>query len=219
MKNKKIIETIIAVVSVFLLEFGLICFNKYILMSLPLAARMIFMIVMYWIIALVPIIFCVKNKEKLACLGFSKDKILKQVLIGVVIGCIMSIFITLIPILIFGKENTYSSYNFKYIWQYLYQFIYLLVGVALTEEFIFRGYLLKNIKDICKNSIVPIIITSFLFGLFHIFNGNIVQVVMTSFIGVIFVICREKIKDCSLLSLIIAHGLYDWLIVLFTAIL
>lgn len=219
MKNKKIIETIIAVVSVFLLEFGLICFNKYILMSLPLAARMIFMIVMYWIIALVPIIFCVKNKEKLACLGFSKDKILKQVLIGVVIGCIMSIFITLIPILIFEKENTYSSYNFKYIWQYLYQFIYLLVGVALTEEFIFRGYLLKNIKDICKNSIVPIIITSFLFGLFHIFNGNIVQVVMTSFIGAIFVICREKIKDCSLLSLIIAHGLYDWLIVLFTAIL
>ena len=219
MKNKKIIETIIAVVSVFLLEFGLICFNKYVLMSLPLAARMIFMIVMYWIIALVPIIFCVKNKEKLACLGFSKDKILKQVLIGVVIGCIMSIFITLIPILIFGKENTYSSYNFKYIWQYLYQFIYLLVGVALTEEFIFRGYLLKNIKDICKNSIVPIIITSFLFGLFHIFNGNIVQVVMTSFIGAIFVICREKIKDCSLLSLIIAHGLYDWLIVLFTAIL
>ena len=188
-------------------------------MSLPLAARMIFMIVMYWIIALVPIIFCVKNKEKLACLGFSKDKILKQVLIGVVIGCIMSIFITLIPILIFGKENTYSSYNFKYIWQYLYQFIYLSVGVALTEEFIFRGYLLKNIKDICKNSIVPIIITSFLFGLFHIFNGNIVQVVMTSFIGAIFVICREKIKDCSLLSLIIAHGLYDWLIVLFTAIL
>jgi len=219
MKNKKIIETIIAVVSVFLLEFGLICFNKYVLMSLPLAARMIFMIVMYWIIALVPIIFCVKNKEKLACLGFSKDKILKQVLIGVVIGCIMSIFITLIPILIFGKENTYSSYNFKYIWQYLYQFIYLLVGVALTEEFIFRGYLLKNIKDICKNSIVPIIITSFLFGLFHIFNGNIVQVMMTSFIGAIFVICREKIKDCSLLSLIIAHGLYDWLIVLFTAIL
>ena len=219
MKNKKIIETIIAVVSVFLLEFGLICFNKYVLMSLPLAARMIFMIVMYWIIALVPIIFCVKNKEKIACLGFSKDKILKQVLIGVVIGCIMSIFITLIPILIFGKENTYSSYNFKYIWQYLYQFIYLLVGVALTEEFIFRGYLLKNIKDICKNSIVPIIITSFLFGLFHIFNGNIVQVVMTSFIGAIFVICREKIKDCSLLSLIIAHGLYDWLIVLFTAIL
>jgi len=219
MKNKKIIETIIAVVSVFLLEFGLICFNKYVLMSLSLAARMIFVIVMYWIIALVPIIFCVKNKEKLACLGFSKDKILKQVLIGVVIGCVMSIFITLIPILIFGKENTYSSYNFKYIWQYLYQFIYLLVGVALTEEFIFRGYLLKNIKDICKNSIVPIIITSFLFGLFHIFNGNIVQVVTTSFIGAIFVICREKIKDCSLLSLIIAHGLYDWLIVLFTAIL
>lgn len=219
MKNKKLIEIIVAVIGVFLMEYGLICFNQYVLMSLPLAARMILMIIMYWIIALVPIIFCVKNKEKLSDIGFRKEKILKQVLIGTGIACVMSIFFTLIPMFIFGKENTYSSSKFKYIWQYVYQFIYLVAGVALTEEFVFRGYLLKNMKDICKNSIVPIITTSLLFGLFHIFNGNIVQVVMTSFIGLIFVICREKIKDCSLLSLVIAHGIYDWLIVLFTAII
>jgi len=97
--------------------------------------------------------------------------------------------------------------------------IYLTAGVALTEEFIFRGYLLNNIKKISNNSIIPIIITSLLFGLFHIFSGNVVQIIITSFIGLILVVCKEKIKECSLLSLIIAHGLYDWLIVLFTAIL
>lgn len=220
MKNKKIvIEMIISIIGVFLLEYGLICFNKYVLMSLPLVARMILMIAMYWIVALVPIIFYIKNKNKLNDLGFKKDKILRQIFIGIVIACIMSIFITLIPILIFGKENTYSSYNFKYVWQYVYQFIYLTAGVALTEEFIFRGYLLNNIKKISNNSIIPIIITSLLFGLFHIFSGNVVQIIITSFIGLILVVCKEKIKECSLLSLIIAHGLYDWLIVLFTAIL
>ena len=220
MKSKKIIiEMIVSIIGVFLFEFGLICFNRYLLMSLPLAVRMILMIVMYLLIALVPAIFCIKNKEKLSDLGFSKDNILKQILIGIGIGCIMSVFITLIPILIFGKENTYSSSNYKYIWQYVYQFVYLTASVALTEEFIFRGYLLNKLKAISKNKVIPIIITSILFGLFHILNGNIIQVFMTTFIGLILVICKEKIKNCSLLSLIIAHGLYDWLIVLLTAIL
>ena len=131
----------------------------------------------------------------------------------------MSIFITLIPILIFGKENTYSSSNYKYIWQYVYQFVYLTASVALTEEFIFRGYLLNEFKKLSKNSIIPIIITSVLFGLFHIFQGSIIQVIITTVIGLILALCKEKIKDCSLLSLIIAHGVYDWLIVLLTAIL
>ena len=219
-KNKKIVfEIIMSVVSVFILEYGLICFNKYILMNLPLITRMILVPIMYWLIAIVPVIICIKNKSKLTEIGYSKNKILKQIIIGIVIAFIMSLLFTLIPILIFGKENTYTGYNFKYIWQYIYQFVYLIFGVSLTEEFIFRGYLLNNFKKINNNQIVPIIITSLLFGLFHIFNGNIVQVIVTSFIGLIFVLCKEKIEDCSLISIIIAHGIYDWLIVLLTAIL
>jgi hypothetical protein len=220
MKNKKnITEIIISIIGVFLFEYGLICFNRYILMSFPLIMRLLLMIVMYWLIALVPIIICIKNKYKLSSLGFNKNKISKQIIIGFVIATIMSLFLTLILVLIFGKENIHSSLNYKYIWQYAYQFIYFTIGVALTEEFIFRGYFLKNIKDISKNSIIPIIITSLLFGLFHIFNGNIIQVIMSSFIGLILALCKEKIKDCSLLSLVIAHGTYDWLMVLFAAIL
>ena len=219
-KNKKIVfEIIISVISIVILEYGLICFNKYIFMILPLISRMILAPIMYWIIAIVPVIFCIKNKKKLTDIGFSKNKILKQIIVGIVIAFIMSLLFTLIPILIFGKENTYTGYNFKYIWQYIYQFIYLIFGVSLTEEFIFRGYLLNNFKKINNNQVVPIIITSLLFGLFHIFNGNIVQVIVTSFIGLIFALCKEKIKNCSLLSIIIAHGIYDWLIVLLTAIL
>lgn len=220
MKNKKtIIEIIVTIFSVFALEYGLIFFNRYILMNLPLIARMILMIIMYWLIAIVPIMICIKNKNKLIDIGFNKNKILKQIIVGIVIALIMSLLFTFIPILIFGKENTYTGYNYKYIWQYVYQFFYLIVGVSLTEEFIFRGYLLNNLKKINNNKIIPIIVTSLLFGLFHIFSGGIIQVFITSLIGLIFAICKEKVKDCSLLSIIIAHGIYDWLIVLLTAIL
>ena len=219
-KNKKIVfEIIISVISIFILVYGLICFNKYILMNLPLIARMILAPIMYWFVAIVPITICIKNKNKLTDIGFSKNKILKQIIVGIIIAFIMSFIFTLIPILIFGKENTYTGYNFKYIWQYIYQFVYLIFGVSLTEELIFRGYLLNSFKKINNNQVVPIIITSLLFGLFHIFNGNVAQVIWTSFIGLIFALCKEKIKNCSLLSIIIAHGIYDWLIVLLTAIL
>nr|MCR5147098.1 hypothetical protein [Clostridia bacterium] len=121
MKNKKIIiEMIVSIIGVFLLGCGLICFNKYVVLSnLPLIVRMIITIIKHWMVALVPIIFCIKNKYKLIDLGFNKNKILKQVLIGITIACIMSIVMTLIPILIFGKENIYLSSNFKYAWQYI----------------------------------------------------------------------------------------------------
>ena len=64
-----------------------------------------------------------------------------------------------------------------------------------------------------------IIISSLLFGLFHIFNGNIIQVFVTALIGFLYCIFREKIKGCTLLSLIITHGVYDALTVLWVFIL
>jgi len=64
-----------------------------------------------------------------------------------------------------------------------------------------------------------IIISSLLFGLFHIFNGNIIQIFVTAFIGFLYCVFREKIKGCTLLSLIIAHGVYDAMIVLWVSIL
>ena len=204
---KKYIEIIISIIAVFLTLYGVRMFNQYILMSLPLFLRMILMIITYLIIGLVPFIFCIKNKTKV---GFKKENLLKQIIIGIVIALLMNIFITIIPILIFGKENLYTGSNYKYLWQFIYYFIYCVFAVSLTEEFIFRGYILERLKP--NKKIIPILISSILFGLFHIFTGNIAQIFITTFIGLILSISKEKIKDCTLLSLIIAHGIYDFLI-------
>ena len=42
---------------------------------------------------------------------------------------------------------------------------------------------------------------------------------MTAFIGLVYCIFREKIKECTLLSSIIVHGVYDAMIVLWVSIL
>lgn len=55
---------------------------------------------------------------------------------------------------------------------------FILVGIAVillpiqtsTEEILFRGYLVQGLSHIFKNGIVPLIITSLLFGLVHMSN-------------------------------------------------
>lgn len=218
-KKKIIIEIIISVVGIFLCNFGVLMFNGNLMNSFPLIVKMILMIVMYWLIALVPIIFCVKNKYKFKDFGFSTNKVLKQVLLGIISSLVMSFIFVVIPILIFGKENTYVVSGYNEIWKYIFMLVYYIVSVGLVEEFCFRGYLLNELKKISKNNAIPIIVTSVLFGFLHIFVGNIIQVIITSFMGLILVLCKEKIKDYSLLSLIIAHGIYDWSIIIIAQML
>ncbi|MDD2447710.1 MAG: CPBP family intramembrane metalloprotease [Tissierellia bacterium] len=75
-------------------------------------------------------------------------------------------------------------------WKLVYQFIYGILGVALAEELVFRGYIFHKLLEIRNSRLFAIIISSLLFGLFHIFNGNIIQVFMTAFLGFLFCIFR-----------------------------
>ena len=92
-------------------------------------------------------------------------------------------------------------------------------AVGFAEEFVFRGYIYKKILNISGKETAAVIVSSVLFGLFHIFRGSIVQVITTAFIGAFFCLCRAKIKGCTIVSLIIAHGIYDALITVWTAVL
>ncbi len=77
---------------------------------------------------------------------------------------------------------------------------------------IFRGFLYSKIEKISSPA-AAVILSSVMFGIFHIFSGSIVQVIVTALLGVMFCLCRSKIKHFSTLSVIIAHGVYDALIV------
>ena len=88
-----------------------------------------------------------------------------------------------------------------------------------VEEFVFRGFIFEKIKCVAGKDIIAVIISSVFFGVFHFFGGNLVQMVMTACIGAFFCFCRVKIKNCSTLSLIIGHGVYDALITVFASAL
>lgn len=216
--KSSLIQLFIAICGTFVVVFGLFMFNCYLLMSFSLRLRLILMIVTQWILFLVPAILMIVYKEKLSSMGFKKEEIPLQIGIGVLLAISMSLILTIFPIL-FGFKDMVGNASYTQTWQFVYEFIYRILGVALVEELVFRGYIFHKLLEIKDSKWFAIIISSLLFGLFHIFNGNIIQIFMTAFIGLIYCIFREKIKGCTLLSLIIAHGVYDAMIVLWVSIL
>ena len=213
-----VVQLLIAIFGTFVSVFGIFMFNQHLLMSFSQPLRMILIIITQWLLFLVPGILMIVNKEKLSDIGFRKEKIALQIAIGVLIAVSMSLVLTVFPIIL-GFKDMVGNTVYTQTWKFVYQFIYAIFGVALAEELIFRGYIFNKLLEIKNSKWFAIIISSLLFGLFHIFNGNIIQVFMTAFLGLLFCIFREKIKGCTLLSLIIAHGVYDAMIVLWVSIL
>lgn len=217
-KKKELVSLIIGFAGAFLGLYGVISFNRFVLMSLPLGLRMAAMIVTYWLIVLVPVIVMLVRKDNLADY-WNNDRIGYQILTGVLIGTAMSLVLTLVPHLAGFGEYVDGGKRYTYLWQFAYEFLYCISAVGLAEELVFRGFIYNKIKKISGNDIAAIIGSSVLFGIFHLFGGNIVQMIMTAFIGAFFCLCKLKIKNCSLLSLIIAHGIYDALITVWASVL
>jgi len=217
-KKKELFLLILAVCGVFVTLFCVVLFNNYLLMTLPLPLRAVLMVATQWLLFLVPGFLMLARKERMQDFGFTKNALGKQIMIGLSIAFVMSVFLTVIPILL-GFQQMVGSTNYTRAWQFAYEFLYKICGVALVEELIFRGYIFNKLMIIKNNKCLAIIVSSILFGLFHVFNGNLMQILITALIGVIYCLCREKIKNCTILSLIVAHGIYGALIILCVGLL
>ncbi len=211
-RKKIIIQIVIAIIGVGVGLLGVNAFNQCVLMNLSLVWRMVVMVVTYLPIALVPFCIAIFNKDRWSDYGFSKDKIGYQVLIGLVIALCMSFVFTVIPHLAGKSDWVDNQHQYQYMWQFIYDFVYFVFSIALVEEFVFRGFFYTKMETLFGSSIGAIVGSSIMFGLFHFLSGNIVQILLTGIIGAIFCVCRVRIKNCTLLSLIITHGVYDALI-------
>ncbi len=213
MKKKNLwLEMVIGISWSILAMWGVICFNSYILMNLPILSRMVLSIVLYMCMSVGPLLVMILMGDTPADYLFSGEKIGKQILIGIGIGIVMSLILTL-PLFLTGHgEWSDNGHHYKFLWQFMYEIVYCIVAVAFTEEFIFRGFLYQKLNAIFNSQVVAILISSVAFGLFHFFGGSLMQVFMTGLFGLALCLVRCKVKHCTTLSLIIGHGLYDFLI-------
>lgn len=108
------------------------------------------------------------NKEQFIELGFQIKNRLKDFLAGFFIG--LTIMFLGYSLLIYFEEITFISVNFDS--KELIKSILLFTIVAIGEEILFRGYILKNLMS-SFNNFLALISSSILFSLIHAFNPNI----------------------------------------------
>ncbi|MBQ9009748.1 MAG: CPBP family intramembrane metalloprotease [Clostridia bacterium] len=194
-----------------------IWFNRHVLMSLPLTGRMLSMIVSYWLIAAVPLILMRHVRPEM--LGFSGERPGLQCAIGIGGGMLVATLYILVPCCLGLGALVDNGCRYTRFWQFAFELVYCIVAVGAVEEIVFRGFLYLQIRDIFRSERMAILGSSVLFGFFHIFHGNAVQVLMTTLLGILFCLLRQKVKHCTLLSLILLHGVYDFMISLCSSLL
>jgi uncharacterized protein len=86
-------------------------------------------------------------------------------------------------------------------------FIALTAGV--TEELIFRGYLLTRLSQLFKNNAVAILLSSLLFALLHYKYGSYRELIFTFLIGALFSVYYLEYRNIK--ALIVVHFLIDFI--------
>jgi membrane protease YdiL (CAAX protease family) len=108
------------------------------------------------------------ERIKFVSLGFQTKNRLTDFVIGIVLGLL--IMVLGYVILIFFNEIEFKNMIFKPL--LILKSIVLFFIVSLTEEALFRGFVLRNLT-ISFNKYVALILSSVLFSLMHSFNPNI----------------------------------------------
>lgn len=166
-------------------------------------------------LVLIPLVLMLRAKVDLYEYGITEQHLPRQIGIGILIGLGMGCVLSLLPMALGLKQLVYTGTGYQSTGEALGQLIYYIFVIGVVEEFIFRGFAYHHLKELCLSDLTPIVISSLLFGLYHL---NILQLLTTGLIGAFFCVCRERIPSCTLLSLAIAHGLHDWLIRVFASI-
>ena len=195
-------KSIVQVTSALLIMMGIIQFTMTIKSVAPNVPAEILQNGAYVLMVLGTLAFIALSKKSLRDVGLFRVHFVRQLIVGGVIGGILLVVC-----------GAFTGWRFFTNGCSLYIVISQLL-VAFAEELFFRGYLLEMMKDVARTSERAVIISAFLFGLWHYpISHNIGLVIITFFLGAIYGTLRtlfEKTeKEIGIVSLSIAHWLFN----------
>lgn len=159
--------------------------------------------------AAVIVLYVVKiEKKPIAYVGLKKlaiSDIPKGLLLGVCMFAVQQIPLLLMRVdySVFAKEPDWGNI--------MIMSLYCFFCVGLTEELIFRGFILQKSQELSNRKVIIVAINCLLFYAFHwppvrfVFGEFFNITVNTLFLCIYF----YKSKNKSIVPLMIAHGFYD----------
>ena len=216
------------IVTVFVTNIGVLgifCFFMFLYPPfvspyVPSIVNIILFPIGWWYFLLIPsILFMLRDKEKPRDIGFTKEKLLRQILLGIALAIgLLVVFSIGIPWLLGLVEWHWRGAD-----QIDVGFIFLSLAfntfaVALVEEIIYRGHMFKKLQDINKAPWFAVSISAVAFGALHIPSFVIVgqpllpasgwfYVLMATLAGAVYGLCRAK--RATMITLIVSHGIYN----------
>lgn len=198
----KRVKSIVQVTSALLIMTGIIHATMTIKSVAPNVPAEILQNGAYVLMVLGTLVFIALSKKSLRDVGLFRLHLVRQLIVGGVIGGILLVVC-----------GAFTGWRFFANGCSLYIVLSQLL-VAFAEELFFRGYLLEMMKVVARTSERAVIISAFLFGLWHYpISHNIGLVIITFFLGAIYGTLRtlfEKTeKEIGIVSLSIAHWLFN----------
>lgn len=177
--------------------------------------KMILKPVFYLLLLGVPLVLCRILKNPIGSLGYHRDSILKQVGVGVALFAVLAVLLTGVVLALGDHRNMLLGAKKSGLTIIVYNLFYDLFIVGIGEETLFRGYFLERFRTLTGSGAAAVALSALLFGIWHYPGGqDVLQVLLTAVLGAFWGLARIKIKDCSTLSVGIAHGLYDSYLIL-----
>ncbi|MDR2202126.1 MAG: CPBP family intramembrane metalloprotease [Clostridiales bacterium] len=162
---------------------------------------------------------CRAEKKSVKDLGFCRRNPHIQILIGIGLAVGLSFIIGALPILIGGPGASLIGGKQTNAANIVYSIATDLIFVGTVEELIFRGFIQTRISGLTNRKWIGVLTAAALFGFWHIVNGSWIQVPFTFLIGCAFGFCRAYLKNCTTASVMLAHGLYDSLLIVIAIVL
>ncbi|MFH1827242.1 MAG: CPBP family intramembrane glutamic endopeptidase [bacterium] len=120
------------------------------------------------IVFIIPIYFFIKKVEKakfFKSLGFSSKNIIKEMLIGLIVGLVFLSILYYGYISRGGQSLDYKKFSDV---PYLLGIIFLSFATSISEEILSRGFILKRLFEASKNMFTSSLFASILFFFMHI---------------------------------------------------
>ena len=197
-----------------LVGYGVILFQRNVMTGFPQALRLALRFPLAWLVALPAIAILLIRRDRLVTLRPTKRGLPAQLAVGVLLGILLSAAVHGLLYLLsaLGAITFTPAKSELRLFDSLYKLAYFLIAIGASEEFIFRCFFYEKLKRVFNTELAAVLGSALIFALFHVINGSsIVNLALIFIIGIVFAVSRLKLKSCTLLSLIVMHGVYDWL--------
>ncbi|MCL1999661.1 MAG: CPBP family intramembrane metalloprotease [Turicibacter sp.] len=200
--------------------FIMLVYPPWIAPHVPPIVNTILFPVGWWFLLLIPtIIFMARDGERPRNIGFTKEKLPRQILLGIALAAgLLVVFSVGVPWLLGLVEWHWDGADQIDVGWGFVLLAYNLLVVGLIEEVIYRGHMFKKLQDINAAPWFAVSITALAFGAFHIPSFIIIgqpllpasgwfYVFMATMAGVVYGLCRAK--GATMVTLIVSHGIYN----------